>query len=152
MIARVAEGGRIYSVGYDGFNVAGLVDRLVHGGVEVLVDVRLTPSSRKPGFSKRSLSERLSAAGIEYQHERDLGNPADNRQSFRAGDGTEGRRRMRERLSNGSGPALERLVGLAHGRCIAVLCVERERQRCHRDVITEMAQELDPELEILHIL
>lgn len=147
-----AVAGRIYSVGYEGLTVAALVDRLSAAKVTTLIDVRLTPSSRRPGFSKKSLSAALEAANIAYEHERLLGNPPENRDSFRKGDGTDGRRHMRELLDNGSGEALQRLVDLADGDRIAVLCVERDRDRCHRHVITDMAQEIAPDLEVIHIL
>ncbi len=161
MSARLASGsslgdhrrvpGGIYSVGYEGMEARTLVDHLTWAGVTLLIDVRLNPVSRKPGWSKRSLQATLEAAGIEYRHERALGNPPDNRDSFRRGDGDEGRRRMREILSNGSGPALQRLVDDAAVRRVAVLCVERGARRCHRQVITDMAQELDPSIEVRHI-
>jgi uncharacterized protein (DUF488 family) len=130
----------------------GLVDSLVGARVATLVDVRLTPSSRRPGFSRKALTTALGEAGIEYVHEAALGNPADNRDSFRKEDGLDGRRRMREILNNGSGPALHRLVERARSERVAVLCVERDRHRCHRQVITDMAQELAPEIDVLHIL
>ncbi len=145
-------GGRIYSVGYEGLNAQGLVERLTGSQVATIVDVRMTPASRKPGFSKKALAAALQQAGIGYVHEPDLGNPPDNRESFRQGDGEEGRRRMRARLENGSGPALRRLIDRAQVERVAVLCVERERARCHRTVIIDMAVELEPELEVLHIL
>ena len=144
--------GRIYSVGYEGFTADGLAQRLAQAGVTMLVDVRLNAVSRKKGFSKRALEAALGEAGIEYVHERDLGNPQDNRDSFRSGDGEAGRERMRAILKNGGGVALERLVALAQDSRIAVMCVERERERCHRDVITTMVQEHDPSIEILQVL
>ena len=143
---------RIYSVGYEGYDVKGMADHLAAIGVSVLVDVRLNAISRRPGFSKKALSAALAAVGIEYIHERELGNPQDNRDAFRRGDGLEGRRRMRAILSNGSHTALERLVGLARHSRVAVMCVEREHDRCHRDVITSMAQEMDPTIEIRQVL
>jgi uncharacterized protein (DUF488 family) len=144
--------GRIYSVGYEGMTVESLVDRLAGAKVTTLVDVRLNPISRKPGFSRKRLTEALAGAGIEYLHEKDLGNPPDNRQSFQTGDGEAGRARMRAILENGSGPALERLVERAGGERIAVLCVEREQDRCHRQVIVDMAVEKNPSIEVLQIL
>ncbi|HEX7134107.1 MAG TPA: DUF488 domain-containing protein [Iamia sp.] len=144
--------GRIYSVGYEGMTLDGLVERLSGARVSVLVDVRLNPVSRKPGFSRRRLAEAMAAAGIEYIHEKELGNPPDNRDSFRTGTGEVGRARMREMLGNGAGEALDRVIGLAANQRIAVLCVERDRHRCHRDVITDMAVERNPEIEILQIL
>lgn len=144
--------GRIYSVGYEGMTVESLVDRLAGAKVTTLVDVRLNPISRKPGFSRKRLTEALAVAGIEYLHEKDLGNPQDNRESFRTGDGEMGRERMRAMLEHGSGPALDRLVERAGGERIAVFCVEREQDRCHREVIINMAVEKNPAIEVLQIL
>ena len=144
--------GRIYSVGYEGLTLAGLVERLAQSKVTALVDVRLTPASRRPGFSKSALAAALDAAGIDYIHEPDLGNPPDNRESFRSGDGEAGKARMRARMNNGSGPALRRLVDRAREGRVAVLCLERSPARCHRQVVTEMALELEPELEVVNLL
>lgn len=144
--------GRIYSVGYEGLEVHGLVERLGSAGVTLLIDVRLNAVSRKPGWSKKPLRLALEAAGIAYRHERALGNPPENRDSFRRGDGEDGRRRMREILRSGSAPALEQVVSDAHDGRIALLCVERSARRCHRQVITDMAHDLDPSIEILPIL
>jgi uncharacterized protein (DUF488 family) len=143
---------RIYSVGYEGMTLDALVDRLVGARVSVLVDVRFNPVSRKPGFSKKSLTAVLEDAGIEYVHEKELGNPQDNRDSFRNGDGETGRSRMRAMLNDGGGEALDRLVDLASNQRVAVLCVERDHSRCHRDVITDMAVERNPDIEVLQIL
>jgi conjugative relaxase-like TrwC/TraI family protein len=134
-----------------GPELGGLVELLAWSKVSLVVDVRLTPASRRPGFSKKSLSAELEDASIAYRHEADLGNPKENRDSFRRGDGEEGRRRMRELLDNGPGPALRRLVEDARGKRVAVLCVERDRSRCHRQVITEMVQEIEPTIEVLSI-
>lgn len=144
--------GRIYGVGYEGLTLDGLVDRLVGAKISVLVDVRLNAVSRRTGFSKKRLTEGLARAGIEYVHEKQLGNPVDNRESFRSGDGEAGRARVRGMLANGASDALDRVVELASGNRIAVLCVEREHRRCHRDVITEVAVERNPGIEVLQIL
>lgn len=140
--------GCIYSVGYEGREVRALVDHLTAVGVTLLFDVRLHPVSRRPGWSKRPLQAVLEAAGIGYRHEPALGNPPDNRDSFRHGDGEEGRRRMRQLLTHGNQPALHRLVLAAAQQRVAVLCVEHEPRRCHRQVITDMVQELDPRIEV----
>lgn len=144
--------GRIYSVGYEGFTLNALVERLATAAVTVLVDVRLNPVSRRPGFSRRKLDEALTAAGISYVHEKPLGNPSDNRDAFRNGDTEAGRARMRSILSKGAGEALDRVVALASEQRIAVLCVEWEHARCHRDVVIEMALERNPAIEVLQVL
>src|SRR5215475_5885808 len=78
----------IVGVGYEGRTIDDFVVDLAARGVEVLADVRLTPISRKKGFSKRQLAQALAAVGITYQHLPELGNPKDNRAGF-AGDNDE---------------------------------------------------------------
>ena len=75
----------LVSVGYEGRSVDELIAVLRRYDVSLLVDVRLNAISRRPGFSKRALAEALHAAGIEYRHAPELGNPKENRAAFRAG-------------------------------------------------------------------
>jgi hypothetical protein len=142
---------RICSIGYEGLTLDEFISRLKRERVRTVVDVRLTPASRRPGFSKKSLSKALSDVGIGYVHEKDLGNPADNREVFKSREPEEGRLAMRERLENGSGDALRRLVELSRTERVAVLCVERFSANCHRQVIIEMAREIEPLLEVVEI-
>lgn len=141
----------LFSVGYEGREADELVGVLVSAHVDVLVDVRLTPISRKPGLSKTRLSEALAAEGIRYVHERTLGNPKDNREAFQGSDVEQGRRRFAERLSNGSRPALHGLVELARIGRVAVLCFERDAARCHRQVITNVAQDVAPAIAVVEL-
>jgi uncharacterized protein (DUF488 family) len=136
----------LYTVGYEGLRIDQLVRKLRDHTIDTVVDVRLTPSSRRPGFSKGPLSAVLSEVGIVYVHERDLGNPPDNREAFRSGSLPEGRRRMRELLDNGSRDALERLLDRGRHERVAVLCVEAADVHCHRQVIVEMIREVDPDV------
>jgi uncharacterized protein (DUF488 family) len=141
----------IYGIGYEGLTLDQFVRRLSEHDVEAVVDVRLTPSSRRPGFSKKKLAEALDRAGISYVHERDLGNPPENRSHFRGDNPEPGRKVMKARLNNGSGPALKRLVDRAANEKTAVLCVERFQAQCHRQVILEMAVELNRKLRVVDI-
>jgi len=136
----------VYTIGYEDLRIDQLLNKLRENRIDTVVDVRLTPSSRRPGFSKGTLATALAGSGIEYIHERDLGNPPENRDAFRKGPLEEGRRRMRERLENGSGEALGRLVERARHQRVAVLCVEWADARCHRQVIVEMVRELEPKM------
>jgi uncharacterized protein (DUF488 family) len=136
----------VYTIGYEDLRIDQFINKMRENQIEAVVDVRLTPSSRRAGFSKTPLAKALAVAGIEYVHERDLGNPPENRDAFRKGPLEEGRQRMRVRLENGSGEALRRLVARAKRERVAVLCVEVADQRCHRQVIVEMAREIEPEL------
>jgi uncharacterized protein (DUF488 family) len=128
----------VVGVGYEGRQAEQFVRDLAAAGVGVVVDVRLTPSSRKPGFSKRSLAERLSAAGIGYEHLPALGNPKNNRPGF-AGEAAElraARARYAALLSTSDAEdALARVRTLASTGIVALLCFEADEHRCHRQVI-----------------
>ncbi|XVV00187.1 DUF488 family protein [Actinosynnema sp. CA-248983] len=130
----------VVGVGYEGLDVEGFVSRLSDLGVQVLADVRLTPISRKKGFSKRALAEAVSAAGVEYLHLRELGNPKDNRPGF-AGDGvalSRARGRYAELLDvEAADGALDRLTALARECRVAVMCFEADEERCHRHVVLQ---------------
>lgn len=136
--------GILYGVGYEGRSAEQLVNLLARAGVDTVVDVRLNPVSRKPGLSKTKLAALLSANGIAYVHEPMLGNPQDNRAGFSDGRLHQARERFAERLSNGSRQALLELVERARTGSVAMLCVEAERRRCHRQVIAEAVEEAAP--------
>jgi uncharacterized protein (DUF488 family) len=128
----------VVGVGYEGQQAEQFVDELRAAGVDIVVDVRLTPISRKRGFSKRSLAEHLESAGIRYEHLRALGNPKDNRAGF-AGDADEldaALTRYAELLGDeDAAAALARVAELATSSRVAVLCFEASDHRCHRQVV-----------------
>ena len=141
----------LISLGYEGRSVGDLVDDLLRQSVAILVDVRLTPLSRKPGMSKRKLAAALAEAGIDYVHLPALGNPKDNREPFRAGDPAS-RRRFRARLRDETASqALEHIAELLEGGAVAVLCFERSHDHCHRHLVAEAVLQARPSVEVVAI-
>jgi uncharacterized protein (DUF488 family) len=126
----------VFTIGYEGRDLADLVSLLSDHSVETLVDVRLTPISRKPGFSKTALSAALGDAGIIYIHERRLGNPKENRPAYRAGEKV-AQRRYRSHLTTVGAEALTWLTATVSESVTALLCVERESTACHRSAIAD---------------
>ncbi|KQO63732.1 DUF488 domain-containing protein [Curtobacterium sp. Leaf261] len=132
--------GRLIGVGYEGLDLDQFVMRLRLREVDIVADVRLTPISRKRGFAKRALSERLAAEGIEYRHLRALGNPKENRAGFAAegADGLESRRRYASLLeADGANACLQELVDVSATKTVALLCFEADESRCHRSVVLD---------------
>lgn len=128
----------LWSVGYEGRDIDSFVASLMSSRIDVVADVRLTPISRKPGFSKTRLGAALSDAGIEYTHLRALGNPKDNRAPFWDGRVAEGRAQFRSVLrSDEARSDLDRLAAQAKQSRVAVLCFEKDESRCHRQVVLE---------------
>lgn len=139
----------LLSVGYGGRRKATFVDLLLDSGVEILLDVRLHAISGIPGFSGPSLRRSLAAVGIEYRHVAPLSNPQDNRAPFQEGRIADGRQRFQLLLAEGEAHmSLQELAEEAGHRRVAVLCAERDHERCHRQVIVEEARSLRPDLAV----
>jgi uncharacterized protein (DUF488 family) len=139
-----AEPTGLIGVGYEGQSIGSFIDMLLIQGVTHLVDVRLTPISRKPGFSKTALGHALAAADISYTHLPELGNPKSNRAGF-AGDTAELTRARRFFVQQIRRPAaesaLDTIAELAAHHRVAVLCFEADEQRCHRHVVLAQARQ-----------
>ncbi|MFD7298366.1 DUF488 family protein [Streptomyces sp. NPDC059897] len=128
----------LWSAGYEGRDIDSFVASLLEAQISMVADVRLTPISRKPGFSKTRLGNALDEAGIAYIHLRALGNPKDNRAPFWEGRISEGRARFRSLLRTEAAQAdLDELAEHAAQARVAVLCFEKDQQRCHRHVVLE---------------
>ena len=108
----------LVSIGYEGKTIVDLLDSLVAQRVEVLVDVRLTPLSRKPGLSKTRLANALASVGIGYVHHRALGNPKDNRDGFRAGDPASIQRYHEVLSGEAAGAAIEHVAALSAAQIV----------------------------------
>ena len=58
----------IATIGYEGGTVDTFLRTLREAGVELVLDIRAAPVSRKKGFSKNQLAAHLADAGIGYRH------------------------------------------------------------------------------------
>lgn len=143
--------GTLVSIGYEGKTVGDLVAQLLEQDVRVLVDVRLTPLSRKPGLSKTKLSEALAAVGITYVHHRALGNPKDNRDGFRSGSPAS-LARYRDVLDSAAATdALAHVCELLDGGGVALLCFEHDHAECHRNIVVHRLLEARPNAAVVHV-
>jgi uncharacterized protein (DUF488 family) len=114
--------------------------------VRLVVDVRLTPMSRKRGLSKHGLAQTLNEAGIDYLHLPQLGNPRDNRDAYPRGD-PKALDRYRALLRS-EAATLDELDVRSRAQAIALLCVERDPARCHRMLVAEALVARDPDLTV----
>ncbi|MCW2950203.1 MAG: hypothetical protein JWN41_1216, partial [Thermoleophilia bacterium] len=144
---------QLNTVGYEGRAQHDLLRILDDAEIDRLVDVRIRAQSRKPGFSKSTLTAGLAEIGIAYEHLRDLGTPLEIRAQFREamkvrGGGIDGpllaqaRDEYRAYLHSHleARLALEHLADLVGRERIAILCFEHDHRACHRAVIAEELQ------------
>jgi uncharacterized protein (DUF488 family) len=131
---------KIWTVGHSTRSGEEFVEILRAHEVEVLVDVRTFPGSRRyPQFNREALAERLASQKIQYQHEPRLGgrrkprpdshNSAWRNEQFRGyADHME-----TEEFKGG----VEELLELASSKRVAVMCAEAVWWRCHRGLIAD---------------
>lgn len=128
----------ILTIGYEGSTIEDFVATLKLAAVEVLIDIRDVPLSRKRGFSKKSLAQLLESSGVRYVHLRDLGDPKPGREAARRGDMLAFQRIFRTHLqSKGAQEALERALDISVGARACLLCFERDHSGCHRAIVAE---------------
>lgn len=149
-MSNVTDTRTVVSIGYEQRDIDEVVDLLASQQVDVLVDVRLNAISRKPGFSKSALSAALVEAGIEYRHERGLGNPKSNREGFRGGEPAAHQIYV-SHLRDAGVTGLQELQELSEASTIALMCYERDHHSCHRSAIVEMAWADDPAVALVKV-
>jgi uncharacterized protein (DUF488 family) len=89
-------GPSIFTIGYERRDGEDLFSMLIDSGVEVLVDVRERPMSRKPDFRKKALIEFCDEYGVDYCAMPELGSTGKLRDDLRdSGDFKKFRRKFR---------------------------------------------------------
>jgi uncharacterized protein (DUF488 family) len=143
----------LYTIGHSTRNLEELLSLLGECGVQLLVDVRRFPGSRRhPQFSRETLATALEASGIRYVHEEDLG----GRRSVQPGspNGAWRNKAFRGYADHMSSEPFQRaLARLIEGGTqvrSAIMCAEAVPWRCHRNLIADVL--VARGVEVLHIL
>lgn len=134
--------GNVLGWGYEGRTVEEMLSTLRTWDATTVIDVRLNPISRKPGFSRKSLSAKLHEAGIDYRHLRALGNPTDNRPGFAEPGSAQAEvahaRFNDEILGTADAQAsLAEIERLAEQGVVVLLCFESSASCCHRSLVMD---------------
>jgi uncharacterized protein (DUF488 family) len=144
---------KLHTIGYEGSVISDFLATLNALGINLLIDVRDVPISRKKGFSKARLSAHLADVGIDYLHLKGLGDPKAGRLAARAGRYDEFRHVFSAHmLTDAAREHLAIAVESARGRSACLLCFERDHTHCHRSIVAkEMAALADFELQHLGV-
>jgi len=143
---------QLFTIGYEGKTIDSFLDRLVETAIDVLVDVRQLPISRKKGFSKTRLQDRLEASGIDYLAMRELGTPKTLRERLRIeSDYPSFLAAYRQHLREQQG-VLAKLASILPGHSVCLMCYEADPLKCHRaEIVAELRRECPKELEVQHL-
>ncbi len=142
---------KLFTIGYEGKSIEVFIEELLEKNICVLVDVRLTPLSRKPGFAKRRLATELAKHNIEYLHFPALGNPKDNRNNFRATRSGSAAMKFRRLMRRDSDDVLYEIANMSKRKKIALMCFEHDAMCCHRTVVAELVAEKDAVIEVVAV-
>lgn len=144
---------KVFTVGHSTRSLDELVAILRAHGVELLVDVRRFPASRRhPHFSRERLERGLSEAGIGYFWLEGLGGRRPGRKdsphtTWRvAGFSSYADHMETEEFDRAAGKLLDR----AREATAAVMCAEALPERCHRRLLSDWLTVRG--VEVVHLL
>jgi uncharacterized protein (DUF488 family) len=125
---------KLWTIGHGSKSFDAVADALNRHGVQMIVDVRSQPYSRRfPEFTKQELEDATASAGFGYRWLGDKlgGKPIPAGENLEAG--------------------LDELAGLCASSHVALLCAEADPRHCHRDAILAPAMESRGYV-VIHIL
>jgi uncharacterized protein (DUF488 family) len=127
----------LFTFGYEGLHLSDFLDHLRRADVQIVLDVRELPLSRKAGFSKRALAAALNGAGIEYQHIPALGCPKPVRHRYKEDRDWAQYTRDFKRYLKSQSAAVAEVAKTARKTSACLICFEADYRFCHRSLVAE---------------
>jgi len=142
----------IWTIGHSTLSIAEFIRTLKSFAIEIVVDVRSFPGSRRyPHFNRENLMQSLTQASIEYLHLPELGGRrrarADSQNLAWRNESFRGYADYMETPDFREGIA--RLLDLTSARRTAIMCSEAVWWRCHRSLISDYLKAKG--VEVTHI-
>jgi uncharacterized protein (DUF488 family) len=126
----------VYTIGYEGADLGDFIETLRKADIDLLLDVRELPLSRRKGFSKSALRASLETAGIGYAHEKKLGSPKSIRNELRE---TKDLGRFFAKFAQyltTQDTLLHETIDRLDGR-VVLMCYEKDVNTCHRKTVAD---------------
>jgi len=143
---------QLFTVGYEGTTIDTFIANLLTNNIDCILDVRALPLSRKPGFSKTKLSQRLNRSKIHYVHLADLGTPKPIRENLKSThDYSTFFKKINIYLTNRK-DAIEAAYSYVNNHTCCLMCFEHLAAQCHRKIVARKIKARDGNgLQIKHI-
>jgi len=127
----------LFLTGYERETIAEFLDKLIKNNVDVVIDVRELPLSRKFGFSKNILKDKLAKKNIKYYHFSELGSPSIIRHDLREGrsDYLDFFKKYRSHLIKQKEFSKKTIEVINSHKISTLLCFEKETDLCHRTIL-----------------
>jgi uncharacterized protein (DUF488 family) len=123
----------VYTVGYEGCSIDGLLNVLMQQGIQRIVDVRRNPVARRYGFHKSSLTRLCGNVGIDYVHVPEVGIPSELRQELDSpSDYAQLFDRYERELLPKATDTVQAISELIVEKPTTLMCMEADPNMCHR--------------------
>ena len=123
----------IFTVGYEGLMLDGLLDLLLRNGIKRLIDVRCNPIARRFGFHKSTMERHCQDLAIQYTHVPELGIPSSKRTDL---NDPKSYGRLFDYYERAILPvnqdSLRTVSSLISSGPSALMCMEADANCCHR--------------------
>jgi uncharacterized protein (DUF488 family) len=140
------------TLGYEGSDVQTFFDVLQKNNIQVIVDIRELPISRKPGFSKTALSNHAKSCGIKYMHLGELGSPRNIRHAYRDDYNWEKFSSRYLEYLNTQDESIKRLADVVRKESCCLICFEADPGHCHRQYVAKALLEcVSGDLAVKHL-
>ncbi len=142
----------LFLTGYEKETIEEFLDKLKREKINVVIDIREIPLSRKNGFSKNNLEKLLLSHGIRYLHYQELGSPSKIRNELKTtGDYLSFFKAYRIHAHKKSSILRSVLNIINANKHSALLCFEKECELCHRTIVASELLKLNPHLQVTPI-
>lgn len=145
----------LFTIGYEMLNQDIFVEQLSSNNIDILIDIREVPISRKAGFSKKKLMAIVNNAGIEYVHFPELGSPKKARNKLRVtGNFEVFSEEYMEHLRNHDNAyeKINLIMDFLETKRCCMLCYEKRPDKCHRRLLaSELKNFMNGTLEVVDL-
>jgi uncharacterized protein (DUF488 family) len=134
----------LYTIGYEGSDIDRFLKALKYFKISAVIDVRKLAFSRKKDFCKNSLSAKLTSHRIEYFDFSNLGTSKELRHELQETGNYEAFfQEYRKFLQHNIHLLNDIKAFIDNGRDVALLCFEKDNDKCHRKVIAEEIRKMN---------
>ena len=141
----------VYTVGYEGRTIDGLLDHLLRSGIQRLIDVRKNAMSRKYGFSGKTIKQLCANVDIEYVHVPSLGIPSSLREDLSSPEAYQRLFDLYESdIIPGVTTSISDVAELCSEKPSALMCYEATSDMCHRGRLASYVAK-ESSLQVKHL-
>jgi uncharacterized protein (DUF488 family) len=133
----------LLTIGYEGLGIDDFIGRLKQFNISRLIDIREIPISRKKGFSKTVLQDRLKDENIEYVHIKALGSPSTLRKKLKSDWDYDYFFNAYSDYLSQNNEIVEQVYEYLLGGTNCIMCFEQTPEKCHRSIVAEKIKEYD---------